>query len=216
VLLNNFYWNTTLILLISYLIGSIPTAYIAGRIKGIDIRKVGNKNVGGSNVFFNLGKIAGIIVTLVDIGKGALVVWLAIYLSNDHPFIPMLAAVAAIAGHNWMIFIKFKGGKGTATLIGALLVLSPLSILFFLLLFLPVASVLLKDTYLGHGVAMFFFSFFLWYREGQYYWLIFMLLCTLVYSLRCLNLYITYFTEDRRFVNWIFRVLLKPFFRNVR
>ncbi len=212
-LLENFYWNTVLILFISYLIGSIPTAYIAGKIKGIDISKVGNKNIGGTNVIFSIGKIAGIIVIIIDIGKGTLVAWLATFLSGGHPFVPLLAVVAAVAGHDWMIFIGFKGGKGIATLIGALLFLSPLSILFFLLLFLPAASIILKDTYIGQGVALFFFSFFLWYREGSYHWMIFMLLCTLVYSLRCLALYKTYFTEDRRFINPLIRILLKPFFR---
>ena len=203
-----------MIILVSYLIGSIPTAYIAGRIKGIDIRKIGNNNVGASNVFFNMGKIAGTLVAVIDIGKGALVAWLATLLSGGHIFIPMLAVVAAVAGHNWMIFAGLKGGKGTATLVGAMLFLSPLSLLFFFVLLLPAASILLKDTYIGQGVAMFFFSFFLWYREGSFYWLVFMLLCTLVYSLRCLGLYRTYFTEERRFVNPIIKILLKPFFKN--
>lgn len=212
-LLNNFYLNTTVILLISYFIGAIPSAYIAGRIKGIDIRKTGSQNVGGMNTFSSVGKIAGIIVAITDIGKGTLVAWLATKFSNDHPFIPLLAVVAAIVGHNWMIFIGFKGGKGLSTLIGGLLFLSPLSILFLYLLFMPAAIILLKDTYVSQGAALFFFSFFLWYREDSYYWCIFMILVSIVYSIKSYSLYKTYFTEDRRDINPALKKIFKPFFK---
>lgn len=211
---SNFYVNTILILLISYIIGAIPAAYIAGRIKGIDIRKVGSKNVGGMNTFSSVGKIAGLLVAIFDVGKGALVAWLATFLSEGHPFVPLLAVVFAIIGHNWMIFIGFRGGKGLSTLIGALLFLSPLSIFFLYLLFMPVAIILLKDTYLAQGTALFFFSFFMWYREGSYYWCIFLILVTVVYSLKSLDLYKTYFTEDRRDLSNILKKIFKPFIRN--
>jgi len=212
-LFNNFYLNTTIILLMSYLIGAIPSAYIAGRIKGIDIRKTGSRNVGGMNTFSSVGKIAGIIVAVTDIGKGTLVAWLATKFSNDHPFIPLLAVVAAIIGHNWMIFIGFKGGKGLSTLVGGLLFLSPISILILYIVFMSAAIILLKDIYIAQGTALFFFSFFMWYREGSYYWCIFMLLVAIVYSLKSLGLYKTYFTEDRREISPVIRKIFKPFFK---
>lgn len=211
---SNFYINTVLILLISYIIGAIPAAYIAGKIKGVDVRKVGSKNVGGMNTFSSVGKIAGIIVAIFDMGKGALVAWLATFLSEGHPFVPLLAVVFVIIGHNWMVFIGFRGGKGLSALIGALLFLSPFSIFFLYLIFMPAAIILLKDTYLSQGTALFFFSFFMWYREGSYYWCIFLILVTIVYSLKCLNLYRTYFTEDRRDLSPVVKKIFKPFFRN--
>lgn len=212
-LIKNFYLNTTFLLVFSYLIGAIPSAYIAGKIKGIDIRKAGSQNVGGMNTFSSVGKIAGVLVALFDMGKGAFTAWFATKFSGHHNFIPLLAVLAAIIGHNWMIYIGFKGGKGLSTLIGALFFLSPFSILFLYLLFMPVAIILFKDTYVSQGVALFFFSFFMWYREGSYYWSIFLILVTIVYSLKCLGLYKSYITEDRRDINPVLKKIFKPFFK---
>jgi len=212
-LLSNFYLNTALVLVFSYLIGGFPSAYIAGKIKGIDIRKTGSTNVGGMNAYSSVGKIAGILVIIVDMAKGALVAWLATKFSAHHPFVPLLAVITAIVGHNWMIYIGFKGGKGFSSLVGALFFLSPLSALFLYLYFMLAAILLFKDIYLAEGVAMFFFSFFMWYREGSYYWCIFMLLVTIICSLKSLNLYRTYFTEDRRKVSPILKRIFKPFFK---
>lgn len=212
-LLKNFYLNTSILLIISYLIGAIPTAYIAGRIKGIDIRKTGSRNVGGMNTFSSVGKIAGILVTLFDMGKGALTAWLATKFSNSHPFIPLLCVLAAIVGHNWMIFIGFKGGKGLSTLVGALAFLSPLSILFLYLWFMPTAIIFYKDIYVSQGFALFFFSFFMWYREGSYYWCIFLVLAAVIYSIKCFGLYKTYITEGRREIHPVIKKIFKPFFK---
>ncbi len=212
-IIKNFYLNTAFLLTISYLIGSIPSAYIAGKIKGVDIRKTGSQNVGGMNTFSSVGKIAGILVALFDMGKGAFCAWFATKFSNNHSFVPLLAVIAAIVGHNWMIYIGFKGGKGLSTLIGALFFLSPLSILFLYLLFMPAAIILFKDTYVSQGVALFFFSFFMWYRESSYYWCIFLILVTIVYSLKCIGLYKSYITEQRRDINPFLRKIFNPFFR---
>jgi glycerol-3-phosphate acyltransferase PlsY len=125
----------------------------------------------------------------------------------------MLAVVFATIGHNWMFPIKFKGGKGTGILVGSLIYLAPFSIPVIFLIFIPVASLLVKDSFLGVGIGMFFFSFLMWAWEGSYYWCIFMILLTIIYSLRCLNLYITYFTEKRRYLNPFVRIILKPFLR---
>ena len=108
---------------ISYLIGSIPTAYIFGKwYKGIDIRQHGSGNVGATNVFRVLGKWPGIIVLTLDILKGivAVVVIGDLFgLTQVWPII--LLGVAGVAGHNWTVFLNFKGGKGIATSLGVLI-----------------------------------------------------------------------------------------------
>ena len=210
----NFYWNTMFILFISYLIGSFPTAYIAGKIKGIDISKKGIKNIGGMNTFTGVGKLAGVLVIITDIGKGALVAYLADKFS-DHIFVPMLAVIFAVIGHNWMIYIGFKGGKGVSTYLGGLFYLSPLSFLFLYLLFVPIALLILKDSYLSTTLAFFIFSFFLLIYEGSFWWLIFGLLVTIVYSIKSCSLLKTYYTQHRRDVSPAVKKIFKPFFRGM-
>ncbi len=116
---------------ISYLLGSIPTAYIFGRLlKGIDIRRFGSGNIGATNALRVLGKGWGITVLLLDILKGFLaVVFLGDILALKTLFIPqdtlrIILGLICICGHNWTIFLNFKGGKGIATTLGVLLGLS--------------------------------------------------------------------------------------------
>jgi glycerol-3-phosphate acyltransferase PlsY len=115
-------------IIISYLIGSIPTAYLFGRLlKGIDIRKFGSGNVGATNALRVLGKGPGLAVLCLDIFKGFIpVVFLGNVLASRVPAIPLevlriLLGVGCIAGHNWTLFLKFKGGKGIATTLGVLI-----------------------------------------------------------------------------------------------
>ena len=211
-LLENFYLNALVVFIISYILGAIPAAYIAGRIKGIDIRKIGSTNVGGMNAFTSLGRLAGALVIIFDFGKGALVAYLATLMS-EHPFIPMLAVLAAVIGHNWSVFIGFRGGKGVSVILGGLLFLSPLSILFLYFLFFPAAFILLKDTYLANGVGFFFFSFFLWYREGSYWWCVFMISASIIYAIKCYPLIRSYFRDGRRDINPVLKRIFRPFFR---
>jgi glycerol-3-phosphate acyltransferase PlsY len=210
----NFYLNTIFILFISYLIGSFPSAYIAGKIKGIDISKEGTRNIGGMNTFTNIGKIAGVVVIITDIGKGALAAYIADKFS-DHIFIPLLAVVFAVIGHDWMIYIGFKGGKGVSTFLGGLFYLSPITFPFLYLLFVPIALFILKDSYLATTFAFFFFSFFLWIYERSFWWLIFGLLITILYSIKSYSLLKTYYTEKRRDVNSAVKKIFKPFFRGM-
>ena len=214
-IVENFYLNTALILLASYLIGAFPSAYIAGKIKGINIYKTGTGNVGGMNTFSSVGKIAGVIVTLTDIGKGFLVAYLATRFSGGHPYIPLWAVAAAVVGHNWMIYIGFKGGKGVATFVGALLYLSPWSFPILYLIIIPITLVLSKDTYLATATGLFIFSFFMWVWEGSYLWLIFVLLVMLFYIIKCFSLLGSYFTKRRRDIHPVVKKLFKPFFRGV-
>jgi len=116
---------------ISYLIGSIPTAYIFGRLlKGIDIRQFGSGNVGATNALRVLGTGPGIAVLVLDILKGSLAV---IFLGNliypkvafvSDEILRIILGLSCICGHNWSIFLRFKGGKGIATTFGVLLGLS--------------------------------------------------------------------------------------------
>ncbi len=109
--------------IITYFVGAIPTGYIAGRLfKGIDIREHGSKNMGATNVFRVLGKGPGIIVLVIDILKGGLpVTILANAFGLSDPLLLMILGITAVAGHNWTIFLGFKGGKGVATTLGVLI-----------------------------------------------------------------------------------------------
>ncbi|MFC2144728.1 glycerol-3-phosphate acyltransferase [Actinomycetota bacterium] len=214
-IIENFYFNTAVILLASYLIGAFPSAYIAGKIKGINIYKIGTGNVGGMNTFSSVGKIAGVIVIIVDIGKGFLVAYLATRFSGGHPYIPLWAVAAAVIGHNWMIYIGFKGGKGVATFLGGLLFLSPWSFLILYLIIIPITFVSTKDTYLATTTGFFIFSFFMWFWEESYLWFIFVLLVMLFYILKCLSLLGSYFTKGRRDIHPVVKKLFKPFFRGI-
>lgn len=116
----------------AYLIGSIPTAYLMGRIvKGIDIRNYGSGNVGATNVMRVLGPAAGIATLGIDVLKAYLVVaLLPTWACDDSAHLPLwqiLSCVAVIAGHTWMIFLRFEGGKGVAATAGAFLAMAPLA-----------------------------------------------------------------------------------------
>ena len=106
--------------LLAYLIGSIPVAYIFGRVlKNLDIREHGSGNMGATNAFRVLGKGPGIVVLILDIIKGIIpVTLLANAFGLRDPWSLVIIAVAAVAGHNWTVFLGFKGGKGIATSLG--------------------------------------------------------------------------------------------------
>jgi glycerol-3-phosphate acyltransferase PlsY len=115
----------------SYLIGSFPSGYIVGRINGVDLRKEGSGNIGATNALRVLGKKWGYIVFAADIFKGWLSVTLAYALANrfapDHVVLAgVLAAVFVVLGHNFPVWLGFKGGKGIATSAGILIALFPI------------------------------------------------------------------------------------------
>ena len=115
-----------LVFLAAYLIGGIPTAYLAGRIlMGRDIRDLGDRNVGAANVFRNVGPRAGLAVGAFDIAKGGFVVVLA-RLALDSDAAGMVSGVLVVAGHNWPVFLRLRGGRGAATAVGVLLATLPL------------------------------------------------------------------------------------------
>lgn len=160
----------------SYLLGSIPTAYIFGRLlKGIDIRKHGSGNVGATNALRVLGKGPGIIVLILDMLKGLVaVVLLGGLVSAKQSLLPaeiicILFGIICVCGHNWTIFLGFKGGKGVSTTLGVLLGLSVelhgfiiifgLSILTWLIVFLIVRIVSIASVVTGISLPIFMLLF---------------------------------------------------------
>ncbi len=114
-------------LAISYLIGSVPTGLVLVRLlKGEDIRQHGSGNVGAVNVFRVAGTPIAVLVLAVDVLKGLVPVLLAVRWGTG-PWVSMLCGLAAIAGHNWSVFLGFHGGKGIATSFGVLVALSPVA-----------------------------------------------------------------------------------------
>jgi glycerol-3-phosphate acyltransferase PlsY len=123
----------------AYFLGSIPFGLILTRAFGRgDVRKVGSGNIGATNVARAAGLLAGIFTLVLDVAKGAGAVLLAERLSNDSASWMMIAALAALLGHCFPVWLKFKGGKGVATAAGIFLVLSPMACLASLMVFLLV------------------------------------------------------------------------------
>jgi glycerol-3-phosphate acyltransferase PlsY len=145
-----------LAVVVSYLLGSIPAAYVAGKAKGIDLRKHGSGNLGATNVMRVLGTKIGLAVFLFDMAKGAAPVhffprWLAASgaLPTDPIIFGIVCGIAAIFGHVRPIYLKFgKGGKGVATAAGVFLALAPLQTLLAILVF---AVVLFASGYVSLG-----------------------------------------------------------------
>ena len=138
-------FDALIILVISYLFGSFPTAIIAGKIlKKIDIREHGSGNAGATNVFRILGWQAGVVVLLIDMLKGFIpVFWIAAAIHTQPDtlvYYQILAAISAIAGHVWTIFAGFKGGKGVGTSAGVFLGLAPVPLLIALLFFVIIVA----------------------------------------------------------------------------
>lgn len=116
-----------LALFLSYLLGSIPFGYVICRFfKKINIRAYGSGNIGATNVARSAGKGAGLATLILDILKGLIAVTLIpLLIGNEESLLKILCALSVVAGHNWSIYLKFKGGKGVATTAGALLGLMP-------------------------------------------------------------------------------------------
>ncbi len=143
-----------IIILLSYLVGSIPNSIIISKaVKGIDIRKHGSGNAGGTNVMRVLGWKHGMLVILLDALKGAIAVVVIARLhygplpfANVSPFddftlVQIIAGMAAVVGHIWTIFAGFKGGKGIATALGMMLMLITIDMLIALGVFVVVVSI---------------------------------------------------------------------------
>jgi glycerol-3-phosphate acyltransferase PlsY len=140
---------------VAYLLGSIPSAYLIGRwLKGLDIREAGDGRLGAAAVRRRAGLFASIIVAIMDVGKGVAVVFLAKALGLPLAVVAV-AGLAAVVGHNWSLFLRFKGGKGALVTFGVLA-----SLMFWqLLVAMAVSSIVLiltnGKTGFSSGVAFF-------------------------------------------------------------
>jgi len=123
-----------IITILGYLIGSIPNGLIIGKkLYDVDLRQFGSKNIGATNAFRTLGLWPAVWVFLTDAAKGVIAVYLAVYVL-DTPIALLTGGIAAIAGHNWSVFLNFTGGRGVATGLGVIAVLVPkITILIFLI-----------------------------------------------------------------------------------
>ena len=112
-------------IIIGYLIGSIPFGVIIGKLRKIDIRKVGSGNIGATNIYRTLGTAPAMAVFVLDLLKGALAVYIAQAMVPSYPAVIVISGIAAVIGHMYPVYIGFKGGKGSATGLGVLLGIAP-------------------------------------------------------------------------------------------
>ncbi len=104
---------------LAYLLGSFPAGYLLGRLWGVNVLDYGSGRTGGTNVLRSAGPVAALLTGALDVGKGALAVWLAGQMTGD-PTAQVLAGAAVILGHNYSVFLRFHGGAGVGTSLGAL------------------------------------------------------------------------------------------------
>jgi glycerol-3-phosphate acyltransferase PlsY len=129
-----------LILLLAYIIGSIPFGYLLVRLKtGEDVRSMGSGNIGATNVLRTTGRWIAVVTLVLDIAKGFFAVWLMARYAGDSRLWMSAAALAVMAGHAYPVFLKFHGGKAVASFIGAFLYLTPAPLAAALVLFAIVA-----------------------------------------------------------------------------
>ncbi|TES84924.1 MAG: glycerol-3-phosphate 1-O-acyltransferase PlsY [Dehalococcoidia bacterium] len=155
-----------LAMVIGYLLGSIPCAYLIGRlVKGVDIRKMGGGNMGAVNTMREIGTLPGFGVLFADMAKGALAVLIARELGL-HPYWVFAVGLVAVAGHNWPVWLKFRGGQGLATTMGVLLVFSPIPFAISAAI-LVVAVIFTSNVRLSAVVGFIFLPPLIWAFGGE-------------------------------------------------
>lgn len=177
---------TVLLFIAAYVIGSLPTAVLVGRFfYGVDIRNHGSNNPGATNTIRVLGKRAGLIVLIGDIGKGVLAAALPFILHVDID--PLLLGLVAVLGHCFPIFANFRGGKAIATTAGTLLIANPWMLLVAYVSFFAVIFAT-KYVFMGSisvGVALFIYTLL---EPGQSYELIFFIFILFLFYLHRSNI----------------------------
>ena len=155
----------SLLVLAAYLLGSIPNGLLIARLKGIDLQKVGSGNIGATNVFRCVGKGWGIFAFVLDAVKGFVPAFFFPQLMAGAPdWLGLACGVAAVAGHNWPVWLKFKGGKGVSTSAGMLLGIAPaavgigfavFAVVLALTRFVSLGSILAALAVAGSGVWLY-------------------------------------------------------------
>jgi len=164
-----------LLIILAYLIGSIPTAVWIGKFfYNIDVREFGSGNAGATNTFRVLGKKAGIPVLIIDILKGSLAVSAAFlstydFVSDEFINLQLVLGIAALVGHIFPIFAGFRGGKGVATILGIVICILPLSCCLSLLVFIIVlfASRMVSLSSMLAGISFPFFLHFVFHNTNS-------------------------------------------------
>src|SRR5271166_4615169 len=132
--------RTPLLILLAYVLGAIPFGLMLARMFAkADVRQAGSGNIGATNVARVAGPVPGILTLLFDTAKGAFAVWLAGHCTGHNAGLMMLAGIAALLGHCYPIWLRFKGGKGVATGLGVFTALSPFAGLSALAVFIAIA-----------------------------------------------------------------------------
>ncbi len=139
-------------ILLGFLCGSVPFSWLLGKLKGVDLREHGSGNPGATNLLRTSGTVMGVAGLLLDAAKGAVPVLVVTSSVSAHPWLPSAVVIAAVCGHVFMPWFGFKGGKGVATALGALLVLSTYPVLCALGLFILLLA-LFKMVSLGSVAA---------------------------------------------------------------
>lgn len=183
----------------SYILGGIPSGYIIGRLKGIDIRQHGSGNPGTANVYRTLGKLPGIITFATDFLKGFVPAMIAMHFfylegssdfSKGHWWIPVTAGALAIAGHIWTVFLNFHGGKGVATAAGVFMALLPIPTAGAFAVF-AVAVAITKHISVGSmsaAVALPMLCFFLTNVHQRPFTLLALAVCALIFYTHTTNI----------------------------
>ena len=164
-----------LLIILAYLIGSIPTAVWIGKFfYNIDVREFGSGNAGATNTFRVLGQKAGIPVLIIDILKGSLAVSAAFlstydFVSDEFINLQLVLGIAALVGHIFPVFAGFRGGKGVATILGIVIFILPLSCCLSLLVFLMVlfASRMVSLSSMLAGISFPFFLHFVFHNSNS-------------------------------------------------
>ena len=162
-----------LVILTSYILGSMPFSLWLGKLRGVDIRRVGSGNIGATNLARALGPRWGLLAFVLDAGKGFLAVFAAGYISSLFPdstvslsLLKIIGGITAIFGHNWSMWIKFKGGKGVATSMGVFLGLAPIPLLFALAVWITI-FVWSRYVSLASIIAAISLPLWMWYKKAD-------------------------------------------------
>ncbi len=171
------------LIIIGYILGSIPNVYIMVKLfTGKDVRKIGSGNVGGLNAMRNVSLPAGLLGGLLDVAKGVLAVFLAQKLGL-HEIVPLLTGIAAVAGHNWPLYLNFTGGKGVGTTVGVMSMIKPM-VLIPCLIGGVLIALILRESSIGAVAGFLVGTIYLWYTTKSIYSLIFGLILTLFTIIR--------------------------------
>jgi glycerol-3-phosphate acyltransferase PlsY len=137
--------SVILVIIVGYILGSLPFSFWLGKAKGVDLRRVGSGNIGATNLARSVGTGWGIIAFALDLGKGLLAVILAGFIFTlfkdnlaSSAMLKIIGGIMSIFGHNWSMWINFKGGKGVATSAGVFLGLAPIPLILALVIWLVV------------------------------------------------------------------------------